>query len=68
MEFLLFPPYFSPCTSQDIFRSGAIEIGQVLVELFVWEEPFSESVDRCLMVVKWNGDLLLVEVSDVVSK
>ena len=68
MNFILFPSYFSAPMSQNIFHGGAIELGQVLVELFVWEEHLSKSIDCCLLVIEWNGDLFPVEASDVVSE
>ena len=68
MDFILLPPYFSLCSSQDIFHSGAIELGQILIEHSVPNEPLSESVDCCLLITEWDGDLLPVEASDVISE
>ena len=68
MELIFFPSYFGPCTGQDIFHSGAVEFGQVLVDFFIREESLTESVDYCLLVAEWVGDLLSVETFDVVSK
>ena len=51
---------------QNIFHCGAIELGQVLIELYIWKEPLLENINCFLLVAEWNGDLLLVEAFDIV--
>ena len=66
VELVLFSYDLNPSSSQDIFHSGAVEIGEFLVELSVSEESLLEIIKCSLLIAKWNGDLLLVEASDVV--
>ena len=66
MELILFPSYLNPCTCQDIFHCGAIELGQVLIKLSIREESFTESVNHGLLIAEWDGDLFFVELSHIV--
>ena len=50
MELVLFSTYFSPCTGQDVFHYGAIELDQVLIELFIREKSLAENVDHGLLI------------------
>ena len=68
MELILFPSYLCPSTGKCVFHGGAIELGQVLEEFLVKEETFLKCVCYCLLVAEWNGNLLPIETTDVVSK
>ena len=52
--------------SKHILYSGAIELGEFFVELFVMKETFPEGIDGYLLVTIWDGDLFAVEAIDVV--
>ena len=68
MELILFPSYFNPCTNQDVFHGGTVELCQIFVELPIREESLAESIYCRLLVTEWDGDLLFVELSHVVWK
>ena len=68
VELILFPSYLCLGTGQGFFHGGAIKIGQVFVEFPIMEETLSECVGCGLLIAEWNGDLLLIETSDVVSE
>ena len=50
IEFIIFPPDLNPSLHQDIFHGGAIELGELLIELAIREESLPESVDGSLLV------------------
>ena len=68
MELILFPSYLYPSTGKCVFHGGAIELGQVLVEFPVREETLSKCICCCLLVAEWNGDILPIETTDIVSE
>ena len=55
-------------SGQDIFHGGAIELGELLVELTVRGESLSEGVNNGFLVAKWDGDFLTVEASNIVME
>ena len=68
IKLILFPFDLNPSSCQDLLYGGAIELDEILIELIISEESFLEGVDRGLLVVKWNGYLFSVEVSDIVTE
>ena len=67
MEFILFPSDLDPSSGQDVFHGGVIELCKLLVELVVREESLLEGVNGGLLVAKWDGDLLKVKASNIVT-
>ena len=68
MELVLLPSYLCPSTGQGFFYGGAIKHGQVFVEFPIREETLSKCVGCGLLIVEWNGGLLPIKMSDVVSE
>ena len=48
-----------------MFHGKAIKLNKFLVEL---EKSFPESVDYGLLIAEWNGDLLMIEASYIVTE
>ena len=68
MELVLFPSDFYLSAGEGVFYGRAVEFSQVLVEFPVREETLSECVCCCLLVAEWDGNLLPVETTDVLSE
>ena len=68
VELIHFPSYFCPSTGHGFFHGRAVELGQVFVEFPIREETLSECVGCGLLIAEWNGDLLPIETSDIVSE
>ena len=67
MEFILFPSDLDPSSGQDVLHGGVIELCKLLVALVVREESLLEGVNGGLLVAKWDGDLLKVKASNIVT-
>ena len=52
VKLIFFPSDLNPCSGENILHGGAIELGQLFVELPIWEESLSEGVDGYLLVGK----------------
>ena len=68
IDLILFPSYLCPSAGQGFFHGGVVKLGQVFVEFPIKEETLSECVGCGLLIAKWNGDLLSIEASNVVSE
>ena len=68
VEFIFFPTDLNPSSGQNILHGGAVELGQLFVELPVREEALLEGFDGYLLVAERDCHLLLVEPSNVVTE
>ena len=68
VELIFFPTDLNPCLGKNILHGGAVELGQLFVELPVREESLLETVDDDFLVAERNGDFLTVEASNIVAE
>ena len=66
MEFIFLPFDLDPSLGQYIFHGSAVELCKLLIEFTVRDKSLSECVDCSLLIAKWDGDLLLVEASNII--
>ena len=68
VKLILFPTDLNPCSGESILHGGAVELGQLFVELSVREESLPEGVDGCFLVAEGNCHLLSVEPANIVAE
>ena len=68
IELIFFPYDLESSSSQDVFHGGAVKFCEIFVLLDTREESFLECVDRNLWIAEGDGDLLLIEASNIVTE
>ena len=54
MELVFFSSNLDPRLGQDVFYGGAIELGEILVELIIREESLLEGFDSPSCKMEWR--------------
>lgn len=65
---ILFPLNLCPYFSENILHRLARILGEILVEVWVGKESFSEGSDSCMSIAIGYGQLLPIETSNVIVK
>ena len=68
VKLIFFPSDLNPCLGENILHGGAVELGQLFVELPIRDESLSKGVNDCLLVAEKNFHLLSVEPANIVAE
>ena len=67
--YLVFFPFdLNLSAGQHVFHVGAVELGELLVELVFNEQALSKCLDYCLLIAVRDIDLFAIETANVVSE